>query len=200
MPGPFDLTNEKISFTFDRLVQTPDGSNYYDGLGNPLTIGAQGPTGPDGATGPTGPVGSPGLTGATGPTGPDGATGPTGLTGATGPTGPTGPAGASAPTAFEWQVLLYGTVENNQFRIATDMSFGGTITQVSAISTSGTGTMTVLINSTPLGGTANLVSSVQSTQNHTTSNVFVATDSISLSFTSTSALNNVTVKILYNRS
>jgi hypothetical protein len=153
-----------------------------------------------GTSGTSGINGSSGTSGTSGADGTSGSSGSSGSSGTSGTSGTAGTSGSSAPTTFEWQVLLYGTVGNNQFRIATDMSFGGTITQVSAVSTSGTGTMAVLINSTPLGGTANSVSSVQSTQNHTTSNVFVATDSISLSFTSTAALNNVTVKILYNRS
>lgn len=37
--GPLDLTNEKISFTFQRLVQT-DGTDFYDGVGNPINIGS----------------------------------------------------------------------------------------------------------------------------------------------------------------
>jgi hypothetical protein len=83
-----DLTLEKISFTFQRLVQTDGTGGYYNGLGDPLTIGGgSGSTGPTGDTGPTGPTGDVGLTGASGPTGP---TGDVGLTGTTGPTGPTG--------------------------------------------------------------------------------------------------------------
>lgn len=38
----FDLTNQKVSETYDRLIQKDSGNNYYDGLGNPVTIGAVG--------------------------------------------------------------------------------------------------------------------------------------------------------------
>ncbi len=34
----YDLTGEKISFTYGRVVQVVSGS-YYDGFGNPLPIG-----------------------------------------------------------------------------------------------------------------------------------------------------------------
>ena len=163
----------------------------------PGTSGTSGTSGTGGGGGGT--SGTSGTSGAAGTSGTSGTDGTSGTSGISGVNGTSGSSGTSAPTAFEWQVLLYGTISNTQYKIATDVSFGGTITQVSAISTSGTGTMAVLINSTPLGGTANAVSSVQSTQNHSTSNVFVATDSISLSFSSTSSLNNVTVKILYSR-
>ena len=36
--GPLDLTNEKISFTFQRLIQTDNLGNFYDGLGGPVII------------------------------------------------------------------------------------------------------------------------------------------------------------------
>ena len=88
--------------TFDR-----DGWKIYDGFGQLLEVGAQGPTGPTGPTGATGSQGNVGATGATGPTGatgsqgnigptgPTGATGNQGVQGVTGPTGPTGPTGAT---------------------------------------------------------------------------------------------------------
>jgi len=62
MPNPLDLTNVKVSDTFPRLVQTDGTGGYYDGLGNPLTIGGGGgPTGPTGTIGPTGPTGGSGF-------------------------------------------------------------------------------------------------------------------------------------------
>ena len=35
---PWDLTNENIENTYQRLVQTPDGINYYDGTGSLLPL------------------------------------------------------------------------------------------------------------------------------------------------------------------
>jgi hypothetical protein len=64
MSNPLDLTNVKVSDTFPRLVQTDGTGGYYDGLGNPLSIGGGGS-----GAGPTGPTGATGPTGSTGPTG-----------------------------------------------------------------------------------------------------------------------------------
>jgi hypothetical protein len=192
-----EMRDSTLSNVITTLAANLSGTSGTSGING--SSGTSGTSGADGTSGSSGSSGSSGTSGAAGTSGTSGTDGTSGTSGISGVNGTSGSSGTSAPTAFEWQVLLYGTISNTQYKIATDMSFGGTITQVSAISTSGTGTMEVLINSTPLGGTANAVSSVQSTQNHSTSNVFVATDSISLSFSSTSSLNNVTVKILYSR-
>jgi hypothetical protein len=52
--GPFNLTDEKVSQTFGRLIQTDGEGNFYDGLGNPVYFPSSGPTGATGATGATG--------------------------------------------------------------------------------------------------------------------------------------------------
>jgi hypothetical protein len=68
----YNLTDQKISFTYQNILQTDGFGNYYNGLGDQIYIsggsggGAPGPTGPAGATGP---AGSAGATGATGPAG-----------------------------------------------------------------------------------------------------------------------------------
>jgi len=48
-----NLTGQKVSSTYGRLVQVV-GGNFYDGFGNSLDLGFLGPTGPTGATGPQG--------------------------------------------------------------------------------------------------------------------------------------------------
>ena len=110
MANEFDLTGKYISESYDRLVQYSATGGYFDGLGNPLSIGsgstgptgpAGGPTGSQGDTGPTGPQGNIGSTGPAGAQGNIGSTGPTGSQGNignTGSTGPTGPAGDTGPT------------------------------------------------------------------------------------------------------
>lgn len=97
MSNTRNLGNLTPANTYGQLVQIVNGV-YYDGLGNPLTIGQvgpQGPAGPQGPIGPTGPSSGPGtgVTGATGPKGPTGATGPQGNNGQDGPIGPVGPIG-----------------------------------------------------------------------------------------------------------
>ena len=62
-----DLTNEKVSLTFNRLVQTDDGILYYDGLGNLLNIGgASGYSGYSGISGFSGKSGYSGYSGTSG--------------------------------------------------------------------------------------------------------------------------------------
>lgn len=128
MANEFDLTGKYISESYDRLVQYSATGGYFDGLGNPLSIGsgstgptgpAGGPTGSQGDTGPTGPqgnigsigpAGAQGNIGSTGPTGSQGNIGNTGSTGPTGPagdTGPTGPTGNIVPEVFT--LLIDGT-------------------------------------------------------------------------------------------
>jgi hypothetical protein len=60
----YNLTDQKISFTYQNILQTDGFGNYYNGLGDQIYIsggsggGAPGPTGPAGATGATGPAGA----------------------------------------------------------------------------------------------------------------------------------------------
>ena len=62
----YNLTDQKISFTFQNILQTDGFGNYYNGLGDEIYIsGGSG----GGAPGPTGPAGPAGATGATGPAG-----------------------------------------------------------------------------------------------------------------------------------
>ena len=110
----YNLTDQKISFTFQNILQTDGIGNYYNGLGDQIFIsggGGPGPTGPAGPTGPsggpigptgpqgnTGPQGSNGATGSTGPAGADGVAGATGATGPAGSNGATGPQGSNGAT------------------------------------------------------------------------------------------------------
>ena len=102
----YNLTAQKISFTYQNLLQTDGYGNYYNGLGDDIFIGGGtgyiGPTGPQGSQGPAGPTGAgiQGPTGATGATGAQGVQGPIGPTGAgiQGPTGATGTQGIQGVT------------------------------------------------------------------------------------------------------
>jgi hypothetical protein len=89
----YNLTAQKISFTYQNLLQTDGYGNYYNGLGDDIFIG-----GGTGYIGPTGPQGSAGATGEAGPTGSQGPTGETGLIGPTGSDGATGPQGIQGVT------------------------------------------------------------------------------------------------------
>ena len=83
----FDLTYQLINDTFPQILQTDGAGNFYDGTGNPVSVGGGTGAGSTGPTGPTGPTGDQGSQGITGPTGPQGLTGPTGATGSAGVNG-----------------------------------------------------------------------------------------------------------------
>jgi hypothetical protein len=91
----YNLTDQKISFTYQNILQTDGFGNYYNGLGDDVFIGGGG----GGGTGPTGPTGNAGSTGPSGATGASstipGPTGSQGVTGPIGPTGNTGPIGVT---------------------------------------------------------------------------------------------------------
>lgn len=88
---------------------------------------------------------------------------------------------------------------NKDYRIALDMKHGGTITEVTTRSASGTCTATWKINTTALGGTANSVSSSEQTQTHSSSNVFAAGDDIVLTVSSNSSCADMSFTIKYTR-
>lgn len=48
MAGPFDFTGQNIENTYQRVLQTPDGVNVYDGTGSLFTVTAvASPAGPN---------------------------------------------------------------------------------------------------------------------------------------------------------
>jgi hypothetical protein len=74
--------------------------------------------------------------------------------------------------------LFVDLPDNLDYRLATNLPHGFTVTSVTSQCTSGTATATTKVNSTALGGTANAVSSSEQTQAHTTTNVAVAGDNL----------------------
>lgn len=85
--------------------------------------------------------------------------------------------------------------EATDYRVVVDAAVARTITEVTTICTTGTSTLTVKINSTALGGTANSVSTSEQSQAHASSNTVAAGDDIVLTFSSVSSCENVSVKI-----
>ena len=140
--------------------------------------GPPGPSGsPGGPTGPTGPGGTPGAVGATGPTGQIGFTGPTGVAGPTGPVGATGPTGASRlAVRFQAQWVTGSTVANDTIYFSYDPPYSGTINSLTYFTGSGSFSLAVQINSTPVTGLSSLTvnSSSPTTTNATALNTFTA--------------------------
>lgn len=85
--------------------------------------------------------------------------------------------------------------EAKDYKIVVKSPLALTITSVTTICTTGTATLTVKINSTALGGTANSVSTSEQSQAHTTANSVAVGDDIVLTFSSVSAAENVSVML-----
>ena len=125
----YNLTAQKISFTYQNLLQTDGYGNYYNGLGDEIFIGGGGtgyigPTGPQGSQGATGATGSQGIQGIQGPTGP---TGPQGITGDTGPTGSQGIQGPTGATGIN-QILTSDIITSTSSLSFTYQYYGVTYT------------------------------------------------------------------------
>lgn len=88
---------------------------------------------------------------------------------------------------------------DKSYTIALNMAHGGTITNVTTKSASGTCTATWKVNSTALGGTANSVSSTEQSQAHSSSNTFVAGDDIVLTVSSNASCADMSFTIKYTR-
>lgn len=88
---------------------------------------------------------------------------------------------------------------NKSYTICLDMKHAGTITEVTTKSASGTCTATWKVNSTALGGSANSVSSSETTQSHSSTNTFAAGDDVVLTVSSNSSCADMSFTIKYTR-
>lgn len=88
---------------------------------------------------------------------------------------------------------------DKSYKILVKAPHGGTITEATTISVSGTCTATFKINSTALGGTANSVSSAEQSQAHASNNVFAAGDDIVLTVSSNSSCADMSFSLKYTR-
>ena len=88
---------------------------------------------------------------------------------------------------------------DKSYTLALKMAHGGTITETTTKSVSGTCAATFKVNSTALGGTANSVSSSEQSQAHSGTNTFVAGDDIVLTVSSNSTCVDMSFSIKYTR-
>lgn len=95
--------------------------------------------------------------------------------------------------------LIGGALANGDYMVFLKMPHGGTITETTTRCTSGTATATFKINTTPLGGTANAVSTSEQSQAQASSNVFAAGDDIVITISSNSSCTNMSFMIKYTR-
>lgn len=89
--------------------------------------------------------------------------------------------------------------DDKTYRLIINAPYGFTITSVTTVSDTGTCTATVEINGTPLGGTANSVSSTEQEQPHSSDNVVAVGDTVSVVITSNSGCEGMTLVITGTR-
>lgn len=95
--------------------------------------------------------------------------------------------------------VLIETPENGDYTVTLNAPYAMTITETTTQSSSGTCTMTFKINSTPLGGTANAVSTSEQSQAHSSANSVDAGDNIVITVSSNSNCVRAAVTIKFTR-
>lgn len=110
-----------------------------------------------------------------------------------------GSGGASTTQTGEQIAGFIASPSNKDYKIVVKAAHGGTITETTTISASGTCTATFKINTTALGGTANSVSSTEQSQAHASANVFSAGDDIVITVSSNSSCADMSFSIKYTR-
>ena len=95
---------------------------------------------------------------------------------------------------------LYGVIlvpQDQAYKLVVKLAHGLTITETTTVCTSGTCTATFSINGTPIGGTANSVSSSEQSQAHTTVNVAVAGDDLEVTVSANASCLGLSLTIHY---
>lgn len=90
---------------------------------------------------------------------------------------------------------LIETPEDKDYRLIVNGPYAVTWTDVTTIATAGTATATVKIGSTPLGGTANSVSTSEDAQEHESDNEMAAGDDLVLTISNSSGCEGLSITI-----
>jgi hypothetical protein len=101
---------------------------------------------------------------------------------------------SAALSNFGWPIFIEFP-DDKAYRVCLKSPIAFTIDSVTTRSTSGTCTVTVSIDGVNLGGTANSVSTTESTQAHTTNNAVAVDADVTVTVTSNSAAENVAIMI-----
>lgn len=91
------------------------------------------------------------------------------------------------------------TPADGTYKVIVNIPYGITITETTTVAVSGTCTVNFQIDTTNLGGTANSVSSVETTQTHSSLNVADAGKDIQIKVSSNSACSRMSFTIKYTR-
>ena len=95
--------------------------------------------------------------------------------------------------------VLITSPTNKTYVLAQKMRHAGTITETTTDCSEGTATATFNIDGTPLGGTANSVSTTEQSQAHASSNTFSAGDTLSVAVSSNSGCKDLAISVFYTR-
>lgn len=98
-------------------------------------------------------------------------------------------------TATDLGHWLIEAPEDKTYTVAQKVARACTITEVTTRCTAGTATVTIKINGTSLGGTANSASTTEQSQSHSSANAVAAGDTVTIVVSSTSGAEMLTVDI-----
>jgi hypothetical protein len=107
--------------------------------------------------------------------------------------------GSTATDTAGFTANFVGALVNGTYTVVLKSPYGGTITETTTKCSSGTGTFTVNVNTVPLGGTANAVSSAEQSQAHSSVNSFAVGDDITVTLTDAATLINPTLSVTYTK-
>ncbi len=97
------------------------------------------------------------------------------------------------------RLLVVQFVEDGNYPLWRNVPYGFEIESVTTDCTSGTCTATVKINGVAIGGTANSVSTTETTQAHTTDNAVVIGDDVIVTIASNSGCEGMELSVKYRR-
>lgn len=92
-----------------------------------------------------------------------------------------------------------GSLANQDYNVLINAPFGFTISNITSKCRSGSCTATFKINGTPLGGTANAVSTSENNQAQASANVVAASDDVTCTISSNSSCVDAIFTITYTR-
>lgn len=102
-------------------------------------------------------------------------------------------AGKAAKSQTSFSPWFIEFPDAKDYRVIINSPIAFTINSVTTRSSTGTCTLTVKINTTALGGTANSVSTTESTQSHTSANAVAVGDDVVFTVSSVSSCENVSI-------
>lgn len=103
-----------------------------------------------------------------------------------------GKAGRTQVASGHW---LIEVADDKAYVVIGKAAQAFTITEVTTIAATGTCTATIEINGTPLGGTANSVSTSEQSQTHSSANEVAAGDTVEIVISSNSGCEGITIDI-----